>query len=873
MLMLGCAGSEGPAGPPGEAGAKGATGPTGPKGETGAPGASREGGVGLDAGVFLGFIVVKVTSLADGAPLAGATIPLSPGTATGTTASDGSVTLSAVPIGGYTLSAQRTGYLGTSIPVGVAVGVDRRTLALGTNEASADGMTITLKSNLLAGYDAPVTLAATVTAPDLPDAGGLTYSWKQTGGTPATFTGGSTPSISFTTLTLASVKLEGRLNLQLNDLADAGAYVPGRFGAMGISPDETGNYSFELTVTDPAGHKATATATVEATAPSPGLLNVPIGLPMFLQGDNVNDAGASINPDGGGWLQSTWKWTLVSKPAGSMATLANPTSQFPSFTPDVIGTYTITESSGATKTATVYAGTFDGISGENDAGIASHDFAQQGCTSCHNGPTTVPYAGTPSVPPDMFTPWSSTEHATAFSGYIDGTIGQEFGPSCLQCHTLGTNAAKTVANGGFDDEATSLGWTFPSPLQPGNWVNIITKEPALAQLANVQCENCHGPQSSGAHPVEGATTSGSRDNGTRISFSAEVCNTCHGDEPFNFKGAQWKQSSHAKLNIAISEGLESGAHCGRCHTAQGYAQYAQQLNETGWAGGQYPSTAAGYLTSDGNVANIVAGAQTNSATPASLIALGLTPSEVEPQTCQACHEPHGATGMPFQLRVYDTLPSGLPDGQGPISGVGAGATCMACHNTRNGETDDSTASTLSSTAAMGSRGPHLPPQTDNLFGVNAYFMPASVPSPHLAIKDTCVGCHYAIPNAAEAAAGQTTNHSFIADLSICSTCHGSTSVNGAALQSDVKSQMATLDKLIFAKVADALAAAVTTTGGYTVSAQDTLTGYYWRPRRARARRRPPSPSPSRLWRRPSPSPCPSRSGARWRTRSGGPFRV
>jgi hypothetical protein len=145
---------------------------------------------------------------------------------------------------------------------------------------------------------------------------------------------------------------------------------------------------------------------------------------------------------------------------------------------------------------------------------------------------------------------------------------------------------------------------------------------------------------------------------------------------------------------------------------------------------------------------------------------------------------------------------------------------MACHNTRNGETDDSTASTLS--GAIG-RGPHLGPQTDILFGVNAYFVPTSNPSPHLAIQDTCVGCHYAIPNAEEKAAGQTTNHSFIADLSICSTCHGSTSVNGAALQAAVKAQMSTLDKVIFGNIAATLAAETT----YTVtSVLDTVTGDY-----------------------------------------------
>jgi hypothetical protein len=180
------------------------------------------------------------------------------------------------------------------------------------------------------------------------------------------------------------------------------------------------------------------------------------------------------------------------------------------------------------------------------------------------------------------------------------------------------------------------------------------------------------------------------------------------------------------------------------------------------------------------------------------------------------------------VRLYDGV-AALPNGQAPISGVGSGMVCMACHNTRNGETDDSTAGSLSGTAALG-RGPHDGPQTDVLFGVNAYFVPLSNPSPHLAVQDTCVGCHSAIPTAAEADAGQTANHAFKTDLTICGRCHsngqGGGLVDGAALQADVKAQMQKLDTLVFAKSADAMAAAVTANGSYIAQALDTKTGNY-----------------------------------------------
>ena len=72
---------------------------------------------------------------------------------------------------------------------------------------------------------------------------------------------------------------------------------------------------------------------------------------------------------------------------------------------------------------------------------------------------------------------------------------------------------------------------------------------------------------------------------------------------------------------------------------------------------------------------------------------------MEPQTCQACHDPHDNTaggtcpdgklnGVDCsQLRIYDAIPA-LPNGLTNISGMGAGAICATCHNSRNGEHTD-----------------------------------------------------------------------------------------------------------------------------------------------------------------------------------------
>ena len=55
---------------------------------------------------------------------------------------------------------------------------------------------------------------------------------------------------------------------------------------------------------------------------------------------------------------------------------------------------------------------------------------------------------------------------------------------------------------------------------PGNnWTTVLDDYPDTAQIANIQCENCHGPQNGGAH------TQGS----PRIDLSSNVCATCHGE--------------------------------------------------------------------------------------------------------------------------------------------------------------------------------------------------------------------------------------------------------------------------------------------------------------------------------------------------------
>jgi len=201
---------------------------------------------------------------------------------------------------------------------------------------------------------------------------------------------------------------------------------------------------------------------------------------------------------------------------------------------------------------------------------------------------------------------------------------------------------------------------------------------------------------------------------------------------------EWQKSKHANRQTAIDEAtVESrgttAAHCGRCHSQQGFVAWLPQLN----AGNP------GNITKpDGSAADV-----------AYLTELGLTVEKVQPITCTACHREDN-----FQLRVQnDTalLPSGFA-----AQGVGKGALCMTCHNTRNGR------KTWNATELSSLSGPHEAAQADVIMGKNSYFFDdtADNPSPHAVfIGDACVTCHLKL--------GEE-GHAFEVSESVCTNCHG-----------------------------------------------------------------------------------------------------
>jgi formate-dependent nitrite reductase cytochrome c552 subunit len=306
---------------------------------------------------------------------------------------------------------------------------------------------------------------------------------------------------------------------------------------------------------------------------------------------------------------------------------------------------------------------------------------------------------------------------------------------------------------------------------------MLTNFPNAARLANIQCENCHGPNIGSTLHTDGIL------DPERISLSADVCGSCHGEPQRHARFQQWEDSGHGSYELAVEEG--TSANCAGCHSAQGFMIFLKQLQ----SGNPLRSIPSGSIT--------------------------WTTDTVLPQTCSVCHDPHAqgtTSGEPntATVRVEDNTPK-LPGGF-MATGVGRGAICIICHNSRNGGSGTDAFLHQDGDPVFGSltsySGPHEACQGDVVMGHNAYFV-GSTPStsspyrsPHALIADTCATCHMELTPPPELLSYNLagTNHSFRASLNICSNCHAVNQSLGPMLQATVKSTLEALQKSIGDKI-------------------------------------------------------------------------
>jgi len=571
-----------------------------------------------------------------------------------------------------------------------------------------------------------VTAVATVTIND-----GSTLqsiAWTQVGGVPAVLAGADTDTVNITFAAesaykdmlfqvLAEPPIDAE-DLPPNIPPPEGEFPGGlqdRFTVVGVNPlalEETSVVALEIEVVTSSGTYTfeEEVSTLLRWKVSTGIRNVGLGLPVLLHGKE----------------QATYDWALTA-PGGSGATLLDGIGQNPEFTPDVEGTYQVSvtdASDSSTFTIAVYAGTWRGvITGKDEDGRPVADVA---CTSCHSGTGA----------PDTFTPWAQSGHAEIFSTNLDTST--HYSESCFSCHSVGYDTG--VTNNGFDDAADYQAFLDSGMLNvPGdNWTTMLAEYPESAQLANIQCENCHGPQEGNAHMIGG---------GVRENLSSDLCGSCHGEPARHGRFQQWQLSGHANYELAISEG-EDGA-CARCHTGNGFLAWVPVL-----------------LDDDPNT------------DPLADVEVTWASHEIHPVTCQACHDPHAVGTVSGDennatVRITGNTPPLLAGFTAET--VGNGAICMTCHNSRRGLRNDGNYGEIAGTTEA-FRAPHLGTQTDVIMGQNAYGIEVGDRSPHSLVGDSCVTCHMQAtpppPGLSYNLGG--TNHTFFAAPEICADCHGDT---------------------------------------------------------------------------------------------------
>jgi len=594
------------------------------------------------------------------------------------------------------------------------------------------------------------TPGATVMATATVDAGDgsevQSIKWTQTGGADAMLSGIATDTLTVTLgsemsyrdylIHVLSEPAIGEDQLPPNVPVPEGEFVGGlqdRFQVVGINPlalEHAGMVTLEAEVVTSSGtyHGEGEIHTALPWSTAAGIHNVPLDVPVLMHGKT----------------QGHYDW-MMGRPSGSEAMLMDASSQSPWFTPDAAGRYWLTvtdEESGEDVTMSLFAGTWKGIIVAQDED--GRPIADQSCFGCHND----------QIAPEYFSDWAQTGHAEILTNNLNTST--HYGPNCFACHSVGFNPG--TDNGGMHNASDYQDFLDSGLINtPGdNWTAMLDEFPESARKANIQCENCHGPQNGGGHTQEGM----------RVSLSSDVCATCHGEPLRHARFQQWQLSAHANYEVAVDEG-DSGS-CSRCHTGNGFLAWLPVLL------GDEPGD------------------------PLDDIEVTWTEDEVHPQTCQTCHDPHNigtTSGSDPNATVRisgDTPPlvAGFT-----ATDVGRGAICMTCHNTRRGLRNDDNFDDVYMTSEA-ARAPHGGAQADVVMGQNAYLVEVGVRGKHSMLDDTCVDCHMeATPPPPDLSYNQGgTNHTFYARNDICGVCHGFES--GANFQAGFDAQMDDLQDLI-----------------------------------------------------------------------------
>jgi len=249
--------------------------------------------------------------------------------------------------------------------------------------------------------------------------------------------------------------------------------------------------------------------------------------------------------------------------------------------------------------------------------------------------------------------------------------------------------------------------------------------------------------------------------------------SCHGSTGAKYPllGAKlgYAESGHATLGDAR---YANGGGCQRCHTNEGYVEYATKF---AFDTAKYDLYAAS-KNADGTEVKDKDG----KVVPPPFVSYPSQPG------CFTCHDPH--TRGDFLLRTQNAEAKGVVTNRTVtlynkfVFSGGAGSSCASCHQER-GAMASAVASAKGIVSPRGNS--HHGPEADMLAGTNGYEFAGKKygSSPHYAmVKDTCVTCHMEQPNGRYGFSPKVGGHAFtvvgevheaeVGNISNCLTCHG-----------------------------------------------------------------------------------------------------
>ncbi len=244
----------------------------------------------------------------------------------------------------------------------------------------------------------------------------------------------------------------------------------------------------------------------------------------------------------------------------------------------------------------------------------------------------------------------------------------------------------------------------------------------LATLVLTACAGATGPQGP-AGPAGPQGPAGPAGEAATVTAKDLSCTQCHNETgEVAVKTEGWEFSKHGSGTAYAEEyGNKS---CAYCHSGNMFRE----------------ALAAGK-----NFSNLDAGA-----------------TEPAKQDCYTCHNIHTTyTKDDFGLRTEAAV--SMVVNQQTFDG-GAGNLCVNCHQARrymSNFVDKNDATKFAATARFNT---HYSAQADVMMGtvdVNNALGVQGTASPHMAVPDTCVGCHM----------GDAKNHTFQAEVGSCVKCH------------------------------------------------------------------------------------------------------